>query len=221
MIPGSPPPGIQAPPSAWSWREERCAEPVLSCRTFPVPPEGSRSGGQSFHASWRLHHYSLAPPWASPGLGAADSRVTQRPCPPGADALEKQTEIPSGSRRKSQRALVALHLLSLDQAGQQRLKREAEVFAQGSTQPASDRAVIPTFDFTRCSPLEPQFPEHPHPPGSLGPPAASQVWCPEIVHCPWFLQDGSWPWSLLCSLALGSCPEPQGEFPRDFCPHLP
>ena len=84
-------------------------------------------------ASWRLHRNSLAPPWASPGLGAADSReVTQRPCPPGADALEKQTELPSRSCRKSQRVLVALHLLSLDQAGQQRL-REAEVFAQGRT----------------------------------------------------------------------------------------
>ena len=75
----------------------------------------------------------MAPPEASLGLGAADSReVTQRPCPPGAGALEEQTELPSGSHHKSQRALVALYLLSLDQAGQQRL-RETEVSAQGQT----------------------------------------------------------------------------------------
>ena len=129
-----PAPGIQAPPPAWSWEEGGGdAGLVLNRHTFPVPPEGSRSGGQTSLLLRDSHCNSLAPPWASPGLGAADSReVTQRLCPPGADALEKQTELPSRSHRKSQRALVALHLLSLDQAGQQRL-REAEVFAQGHT----------------------------------------------------------------------------------------
>lgn len=73
-------------------------------------------------------------------------------------------------------------------------------------QPASDRTVIPTFDLIHCSfHWSHSFPEHPHPPGSLGPPAASQVWCPEIVlppcscrmvvgpgHCcaRWLLGDG-------------------------------